>query len=385
MRRVNDGPLDPRDPSPSDLGSGEISAAAEQAREQLRGEFEQLRVEIGGLDAEASSGEPPVGGGFRSRARASLAVLALTAAVAAAAANFALNGGRTPNAGSVSVPPTSPESEPGVITADRGSAEKAFPLLSLIPPGLQVDTLDSSAGLAGAGAPFTGPSPLFVVGEPVPVGAHGSPGEDVGGSDPVGRSPKPSPEPSPTASPTPSPTSTPPLAAADPPQQVGSSSPPAPGGGPGGDADPGDDPDDGKVPASGPGDGGEDPDDGGKPGHGGGNSGNSGGGGGDGVGNGHIKARGKGHGGSSGNGHEKDQGGGEVADTGSGDTGSPGASAGGRGRGKKKGAPAPVTETPAPPSPPVGGPPSGSNGTSGKSEDHGNGHGKSTAPGQVGK
>ena len=53
---MNDGPLDPRDPSLPSLGSGEISAAAEHAREQLRGEFEQLRVEIGGLDAEASSG-----------------------------------------------------------------------------------------------------------------------------------------------------------------------------------------------------------------------------------------------------------------------------------------------------------------------------------------
>ena len=64
-------------------------------REQLRGEFEQLRGEIEGLGAEQSGGgDPPSGGGFRDRARASLAVLALTAAVAAAAGTFALNGGQ---------------------------------------------------------------------------------------------------------------------------------------------------------------------------------------------------------------------------------------------------------------------------------------------------
>ena len=128
-------PVDPRDPSPPGPGSREISAAAERAREQLREEFEQLRVEIEGLNAEdeASGADgPPSRAGFRGRARASLAVLALTAAVAAAAANFALNGGRTPKDGSVSVPPPSREPEPGVITADSGSAETAFPVLSLI-------------------------------------------------------------------------------------------------------------------------------------------------------------------------------------------------------------------------------------------------------------
>ena len=68
----------------------------DHAREQLREEFEQLRGEIEGLGAEESGGgDPPSGGGFRDRARASLAVLALTAAVAAAAGTFALNGGRT--------------------------------------------------------------------------------------------------------------------------------------------------------------------------------------------------------------------------------------------------------------------------------------------------
>jgi hypothetical protein len=62
MRRVSDEPLDPPDLSPSGPGSREISAAAERAREQLREEFEQLRVEIEELDTEESSGDgPPVG------------------------------------------------------------------------------------------------------------------------------------------------------------------------------------------------------------------------------------------------------------------------------------------------------------------------------------
>ena len=161
MRRVSDEPLDPSGLSPSGPGSREISAAAERAREQLREEFEQLRAEIEELDAEESSGEgPPFGAGFRGRARASLAVLALTTAVAAAAANFALNGGRTPKEGGASVPQTSGEPEPGVVTADRGNAETAFPALSLIPPGLQIGTLVSNAGIPSAGSPFTGPSPV---------------------------------------------------------------------------------------------------------------------------------------------------------------------------------------------------------------------------------
>src|SRR6476659_4493695 len=127
------------------------------AREQLREEFEQLRVEIEGLDAEESGGgDSTFGGGLRGRARASLAVLALTAAVAAAAGNFALNGGRTPKDGSVSVPPPSNGPEPVVATADRGSGEPSLSLLSLLGPGLQTDILGSSAGLPGAGHPSTG-------------------------------------------------------------------------------------------------------------------------------------------------------------------------------------------------------------------------------------
>src|SRR4051794_11428704 len=102
MRRVSD-PLDPRD-----------------AREKLRAEFEQLRAEIGdlrGKDDGADAGP----GGLRGRARAAVAVLALSAAVAAAAGNFALNGGRTPKDGSVSVPrsssvPAASGPEPGAIT-----------------------------------------------------------------------------------------------------------------------------------------------------------------------------------------------------------------------------------------------------------------------------
>src|SRR6187431_2729331 len=133
------------------------------AREKLREEFEQLRVEIEGLDAEErGGGDPSSGGRFRDRARASLAVLALTAAVAAAAGNFALNGGRTPKDGSVSVPPLPNGPQPDVIKADRGSAEPSLSLLSLLGPGLQTDILGSNAGLPGAGH-STGSSPVFVV------------------------------------------------------------------------------------------------------------------------------------------------------------------------------------------------------------------------------
>jgi hypothetical protein len=331
----------------------------DHAREQLREEFEQLRGEIEGLGAEKDGGgDPPSGGGFRDRARASLAVLALTAAVAAAAGNFALNGGRTPKDGSVHVPPPSNEPEAGVTTADRGSAKPSPSLLSLIGPGLQTDILASNAGLPGAPPPSAGPSPLFVVGDPVSVSVHGARGGNVAGGDPVGHSPGHSPAPTPTPSaPEPEPH----------PTQVAFSPPPAPVGGAGGG------PGNGEVPSDGPGEGGN-PGDGG---HtavttveedqaGGEDEGPPA--------KGHVKAKGKGHGESPGKGHEKDQGGGEVAVTVTGDEGSqddhPG---GGHGRGKGRGGGAPPATPPsAEPGPPPG-------------EGPDTGHGKSTAPGQVGK
>jgi hypothetical protein len=46
-----------RDPSPFSSGSREISAAAERAREQVRGEFDKLRVGIEKLGAEESGGD----------------------------------------------------------------------------------------------------------------------------------------------------------------------------------------------------------------------------------------------------------------------------------------------------------------------------------------
>jgi hypothetical protein len=332
-------------------------------REQLRKEFEQLRVEISELGTEQSAGgDPPSGGGFRGRARASLAALALTAAVAAAAGNFALNGGRTSKDGSVSVPPPSNGPEPVVSTVDRGSAEPSLSLLSVIGPGLQAGILGSNAGLPGGSSPTTGPSPVFVVGDPISGSVHGSRGGDVNNADSVGHSPAPTPTPLP-----PEPEPHEPTLAFSP--------PPAPAGGTGG----------------GPGNG-EEPGEGGQSGEGGGQSGEGGhtaspaleeddsGGGGEGKG--HIKAKGKGHGGSQGKGHEKDPEGGEVVESDSGGNGSPAHHPGGHGRGKGRGA-----APPAPPPPPADpGPPPpapGPKGSPGKSEDAG--HGKSTAPGQVGK
>jgi hypothetical protein len=337
----------------------------EHAREQLREEFEQLRGEIEELRAEEGGGDGPLSSGGFGKARASLAVLALTAAVAAAAGNFALNGGRTPKDGSVSVPPSSSEPEPGGITADRGGAEPSLSLLSLIGPGLQTDILGSNAGLPSASPPVTGPSPLFVVGDPVSVSGHGSRGGDVAGAGPVSQSPTPVSQ---------SPTPTPPVPEPDSPH-LAFSPPPAPAGGTG------DGPGNGEVPG-----------DGGKPASGGNTAsvtleGDPGGGGeGPGKGKGHIKANGKGHGGSPGKGHEKDQDDGEVAESGSGDNGSPNDHPGGHGRGKGRGGgPPAATTAPADPGPPPPGPGSGSSGKPGKSESPETAHGKSAAPGQSGK
>jgi hypothetical protein len=349
--------FDPGDPSRSGPGPREISDAAQQARERLREEFEQLRVEIEELgDGESGADDPRFSGGFWGRARTSVAVLALGAAIAAAAGNFALNGGRTLKDGSVSVSPPSNEPEPGVVASGRGGAEPPSSLLSLIGPGLQTGILGSNAIPPSAAPPVTGPAPLFVVGDPVPASGHGSRGGDVGGADPVRQSPTPTPTP-----PAPEP-DTPPLALSPPPPPAGGA-----GGGQGSGEVPGDD---GK-----PGGGGntaatlgEDPGDAG----------------GEGEGppaKGHVKAQGKGHGGSSGKGHEKDQDAGEVADSGpDDDNGNSGHGPKGPGRGGSRGG-GPPTATPPPPGPP----PPGPDGNPGKGVGPDPGHGKGTAPGQSGK
>jgi hypothetical protein len=332
------------------------------AREQLREEFEQLRGEIRGLGGEqGGGGDPPSGGGFRHRARASLAVLALSAAVAAAAGTFGLNGGRTSRDGSVSVPPSSSEPEPGVTTADRGSAGPSP--FSLVGSGLLTDILGSNAELHGAGHPSTGQSALFVVGDPISASGHGSPGGQVKNADPIGHSP--------AATATPGPT--PPAPAPEPHEpSLAFSPPPAPAGGA----------------VGGPG-GGEVPGDGGQSGDGGHTAApaleedDAGGGhGGPGKGLGHIKAKGKGHdGGSPGKGHEKDQEGGEVVVVSdSGDSAPEDSPAGhGHGHGQAKG----KGRGGGPPTPPPPGP--GPKGNAGSGEGPDAGHGKSTAPGQVGK
>jgi hypothetical protein len=350
-------PLHPR--SPSGSGSPKISASADRAREQLREEFGQLRAEIGGLSPEQSGAEGS-GSGF-GRVRGSLAVLALSAAVAAAVANFALHGGRTSKSGNVSgvsgAPPL-PEPGPALITADLASPHDSFPVLALIAPGLRTETLGPNGGLQGAGAPSGGPSTVFVVGKPVPVGGQGSPSEDVTGAHPVSRAPTPPPQ-APQA----------PAPAA--PESRGDTPPPpgASGGGNLGDGNPG-----GGGPGNGPGHE--------KPGDGGGSSTAAAGGPGNGLGKGHIKGQGKGHdGGSPGKGHEKDPGVGEIAPSGGENEGP-----GGHGGGKNPAAP-PAAPPPAPsaePAPPAPG--YGSNGNHGKSgEEHGKGQGKATAPGQAGK
>lgn len=349
MRRVNE-PFDPRDPSRSGSGPREVSAA----RERLREEFEQLRVEIEELGAEESGGDPPVGGGFRGKARASVAALALSAAIAAAAGNFALNGGRTSKEGSVSVPPSSSEPESGAIAAGRGIGRTPGSLLSLIGPGLQTDILGSNAGPPGAGPPSSGPSPLFVVGDPVSVSGHGSRGGGVAGGHPVSHSPTPTP-------PAPEPDAT----------QLAFSPPPP------GKARKG--PGKGSDHAGKPGGGGHTPaafedspaDVGGGP-----------------PAKGHVKAPGKGHGEAPGKGHEKDQDPVEVPGSGTDDNGAPGGGPKGHGPrghgpgGSHGGGPPSAAPPPAPSSPPPGPGPDGNPGKGGGPDAD---HGKSTAPGQSGK
>jgi hypothetical protein len=374
MRRVSP-PRDPRDPTPLDSSSPEISDAAERARQLLREEFQELRTDIEAL----SGGDGRFGGGFRGKARASLAVLALTAAVAAAAVNFALNDERSPKDGSVSVPPPSGEPDtPTMIAVGEGAAAAPFSFFSLLAPGLQTGVFGPSPGLPGEGLPPAGPGPQFVVGDLQP--ASGAPGEDVGGASPVHGSP---------AHRLPPPASTP--ATPDAPQQFASlPPPPPPPGGPGGGEGPG------NGGGEGPGNGGG----GAGPGNGGGGEGPGNGGGpgngpdpakdhGDrGLGKGHIKARGKGHGGSPGKGHEKDAGSDEVvaADPGGGPSGGPtGGGTPGKDHGRG-GSPPPAAETPSDPVTESDGPGSGSSGNGrGKGGSQGAGHGKSTAPGQSAK
>jgi hypothetical protein len=401
------GPFDPRDP----FGPEEVSAAARRAREQVRGEFEELRAELD-LQAEGPDGEVPlVAGGFRRRARASVALLALTGAIAAAAANFALNGGRTPTGGNVLRPPSTEGPEAAVIGGDEGSAEGGFPILSLIPPSLQIGAPEALAG-SPPPAPGAGPSPLFVVGKPVPVGGQRATGEHVGGADSVGSAPQPAPPP-----PTSEPHAPQELAFSPPPPAV-EGEPQSGGHGGGHEGGPGD-----GGHGGGPGDGGhgggsgggvtsEGPEvgkgpgkgwgPGGKPGNGGGSTGAAEGGPGNGLGKGHLKGNGKGHGESSGKGHEKDPSSGGVVESGPGAGGEiPGDDSGakenpghggkenpGHGSGGKGHDAGPPPPTAPPPPPAESGPPGhasdpGSNGAPGNSGNPGKGHDGS--PGNSGK
>lgn len=390
MRRVSE-PPDPRDPSGFGPDSPEISAAAERARQQIREEFKRLRDEIHEQCAEDGSGDVPSGTGFRHRARLSLAALALSAAVAAAAANFALHGGRSSKEGDASLPQPSPAPEAGAIAAAPESPRAPGPqaplhFLSGVAPGVLFERLGSTGSSPAKDAVLEGPTPAFVVGNPVPAGQPGGADGGVGNSSPVRQHP------------TPTPASPPPEA----PQALAySPPPPAPDGASVGD---------GGNPASGPDHGG---DAAGGRGHGGGaahgaeGEGRRGGGGsggktaaavvdpeasggaGNGLGKGHVNAQGKGHDGASpGKGHQKYDNG-DVPEQGTpGGQGSPGPDFGSHGhvhgpRGAKHPAPAPPASVPAPPAP---APPSGSGGGPGKSqEDHGNGNGKIDAPGQLKK
>src|SRR5262245_7609752 len=232
--RLASEPLDPRDPSPTGRGSSEITEAAERARKQLREDFEHLRAEIEEQRAaETPAGDSAGGTRFRGKARATFAAFALTAAVAAAAANFALNGGRTSKESDVSAPSASPEPEGGGITADRGSPKTAFPLLASIPPSLLIEGLGSSGGggLPGAASPVGGPTALFVVDKLVPVSGHRLSGENVAGADPVGR---PTAVPGSPSQPLPGPQGPPQLAYTPPPVAGGGGGGGQPGENPGG-------------------------------------------------------------------------------------------------------------------------------------------------------
>lgn len=366
MRRVSE-PLDPRDPSGGGSGSPEISAAAERARKQLREDFTKLRAEIDqGFGEDDSGGGPLAGAGFRRKARISLAALALTAAVAAAAANFALNGGRTSKEGGASVPPPSPEPEAGGITAGLGSPRAPSPgtptqFLSVVAPGLQFGPLGSNGGFPSGSPSFGGPTPVVVVGNPVPLGARGPRGGDVASADPVRL---------PSSATSPQPETAQPLAYSPPP-------PPAEGANSGDNGNPG----------SGRG---------GNPGNGEGTGGHRGpgekpvasaagpqasGSEGNGLGKGHTKAQGEGHdGGSPGKGHQKYDGGEQVEEAGHGGPESQAQDPGGHNHATGRGGGRhPAAAPPPAPTPPAPAPPSGSSGGPG------NGNGKANAPGQLKK
>ena len=208
----------------------EISTAAERAREHLREDFEQLRAEIEGEVEESPGGSSPAGGGNRNKAWASFAAFALAAAVAAAAANFGLNGGRTSKDGSVSLPPSSSQPEPGAITAAAGSPRVSSPLLAAVAPALQFEVFGSKGALPGAPSPFPSAESVFVVGALTPVGERGVPSENVAGADPVDRPPAAGQAPGS------------PLAQPDAPQVLAYTPPPPPDGGHGGGEGPGEGP-----------------------------------------------------------------------------------------------------------------------------------------------
>jgi hypothetical protein len=129
------------EPNPTGRGSAEISEAAERARRQLREDFEQLRAEIEEERAAESGAPSAPAGRLRGKARLSFAAFAVTAAVAAAAANFALNGGRSSKESGVSVPPATSQPEPGAIAAAGGSPQSSSGLLATVPQGLTIGAL----------------------------------------------------------------------------------------------------------------------------------------------------------------------------------------------------------------------------------------------------
>ncbi len=333
-------PRDRPDP-PSGGGKQEISAAAERGRDRVRKQFQELRVEIEELQAQEGGGDDRVAGGFWTAARTSAALLALSAAIAAAAVNFGLNGARSPKEGSITVPPRPGQPQPGVIGVGGESSATPPTFLSRIAPGLQIGTF---AALPGAGLPSQGPSTQLVVAETAPVGAHRSPRQEVASADPVSQAPTPTPSA--------------PLAEApqDPP-----SSPLATTGddGDGGGKKP---PKDVTTAAR------PDRDDEGLQGkdHG------------KGHGKGHAGSPGKGHAGSPGKGHAESPGKGHAESPGKGHAESPGkghAESPGKGHEKDEGGEAPAPVTPSYPGPPEGGPGHGGKGKDG-------GKGKSSAPGR---
>ena len=366
-------PLDPRDPSGRGSGPPDVSAAAERARRQLREDYKQLRSQIQewSVGDDAGAG-PDAGAAFRRKARMSLAALGLTAAVAAAAANFGLNGGRTPKQGAGSASLPSPEPRTGAIAAGRratpGAPRRTPPgLFAAVSPGLRLGPLGSGEGNSPAASPsLNGPTPVFAAAHPVPEGGIGASGGNGDHGQPV-RPPHSPVSPQPEA------------------QPVAYSPPAPPAGGAGTGA--------GEGPAAAPGSPVEGSNSNGE-----GSLGGSGakpvtsvvepqpsGEEGNGLGKGHVNSQGAGHdGGSPGKGHVKYDGGGQTEEAGTAPE-PPVHHAGGHGHSAGPAAvkhPAPPPAPPAPPSPPGPGAGPGSAGGPGKS---GEAHGKASAPGQLKK